>query len=1142
MTSNSTLPLYSQETLFGTQNALVADVNAHQFKLARIQLFNWGTFSGISDFSIAPDGFLFVGPNGSGKSTVLDAHTTLLTAPRWMGFNTASKESERSKEPDRNYASYIRGAWSQKTESQGEHAVQYLRNGTTWSALAETYVTGTGKTVVLAQMFWIKGNGSASADVSRRFFVLERAFDVRELEVIAQADFDLRKVSHPIDGAFVTDKFSAYQERFQRLLHIESDQALRLLHKTQSAKNLGDLNVFMRDFMLDAPDTFGLAATLVTEFQELRDAHAAVNTAKQQLEMLEPALLQLARYRDLAAEISTTEEILKGLNAFRELTLKGLLEKEHHRLAEILEQTRLKAERLKAAAEDITQEWTELIAKRAGQGGGTIVRLESEIKALEGQLPGITRRHLTATRDFKTLELEFPSNEEELTSSIFRAQEILTAVTTELSGFKASSEKLVIRIDELRKEAARLHLETESLRRHPSNIPSNMLRIRARMAQALGYEENELPFAGELLEVKPSEKAWSGALERVHRGLALSILADESQTKKIARWLETENTGERLVYLRMSPRTLGDLTVHPKSSLNKFVIKDGPYKAWLRDELKAAFNYVCVDSIDELHNYSKALTINGQVKGSSTRYEKDDRSRIDDRSRWVLGFDNTEKLALFEEKGKETLQELDGLLDTQKSLEQTRSDLQEKYKCSQNLANLVWGEIDKSGAETRLNNLAFELEKERKANPGLAELDQSIQEKGQQKDIANNDSATAAASYKTHEENLKKINIRIEELNSELLNYPLLTSHDDFLIGKLAALPRKTTLDNLDSNIRAISEGLRADMQGTAAKQANAQAAVERQFLQFTLKWPADSGGLDAKLASALDFEDKYNAIKKDGLPGFTQRFLTLWHQQSSQKVVMLQSQLDRERKAIADRLEIVNESLAHMAFNEGTHLVIESSNRNHEDIKQFKASLKEILENSLTKVESEEELEDVERRFGKLNPLVQRLNSEETVDRNWRNLVLDVRMHVEFVARELDESGEEIEVYVSSAGKSGGQKQKLAATCLAAALRYQLGGTDRGVPVFSTVALDEAFDKSDGDLTAIAMEVFRSFGFQMLVATPLTKVMTLEPFIGGACFVSIKDRKHSAGLHIEYNREKQTLVLDSALALASSDDYETAA
>jgi uncharacterized protein YPO0396 len=91
------------------------------------------------------------------------------------------------------------------------------------------------------------------------------------------------------------------------------------------------------------------------------------------------------------------------------------------------------------------------------------------------------------------------------------------------------------------------------------------------------------------------------------------------------------------------------------------------------------------------------------------------------------------------------------------------------------------------------------------------------------------------------------------------------------------------------------------------------------------------------------------------------------------------------------------------------------------------------------------------------------------------------------------------VEVYRSGAGKSGGQRQKLAATCLAAALRYQLGGQDRALPSYSTVVLDEAFDKADAEFTAMAMNIFKTFGFQMIVATPLKSVMTLEPFIGGA-------------------------------------------
>jgi len=80
---------------------------------------------------------------------------------------------------------------------------------------------------------------------------------------------------------------------------------------------------------------------------------------------------------------------------------------------------------------------------------------------------------------------------------------------------------------------------------------------------------------------------------------------------------------------------------------------------------------------------------------------------------------------------------------------------------------------------------------------------------------------------------------------------------------------------------------------------------------------------------------------------------------------------------------------------------------------------------------------ESAEALFKVLNDLVKQLPSQENIDRNWLAVVLDVRQHVEFVAIELDESGLEIEVYRSGAGKSGGQRQKLAA-----ALRYQLGAS----------------------------------------------------------------------------------------------------
>jgi uncharacterized protein YPO0396 len=199
------------------------------------------------------------------------------------------------------------------------------------------------------------------------------------------------------------------------------------------------------------------------------------------------------------------------------------------------------------------------------------------------------------------------------------------------------------------------------------------------------------------------------------------------------------------------------------------------------------------------------------------------------------------------------------------------------------------------------------------------------------------------------------------------------------------------------------------------------------------------------------------------------------------------------------------------------------SLDRNLEDVRKFRQDIQSALSHAWTG-----DREEAEARFVVLRALVNRLSSQEPDAKRWRILVLDVRQHADFIGREFDKDGNEVEVYRGGSGKSGGQRQKLATTCLAAALRYQLAGDADEPPTYAPVVLDEAFDKADNEFTALAMRIFVEFGFQMIVATPLKSVMTLEPFIGGACFIDIKDRKHSAGLMIEYDDEARRLRLNS--------------
>jgi len=108
------------------------------------------------------------------------------------------------------------------------------------------------------------------------------------------------------------------------------------------------------------------------------------------------------------------------------------------------------------------------------------------------------------------------------------------------------------------------------------------------------------------------------------------------------------------------------------------------------------------------------------------------------------------------------------------------------------------------------------------------------------------------------------------------------------------------------------------------------------------------------------------------------------------------------------------------------------------------------------------------------------------------------------------------VEVYRSGAGKSGGQRQKLATTCLAAALRYQLGGADHGAPVYAPGSAGRGLRQGRQRITALAMNIFANFGFQMIVATPaqVGDDAELHPFSYGrprSCFLIHIDAKAHA-------------------------------
>ena len=1097
-----------------------------QFRMSGLQVFNWGTFSGLHNVPISPKGFLFVGGSGTGKTTLLDAFSALLIPLRWIDFNAAARESER-KGKDRSLVSYIRGAWAEKEdEVSGDISKHYLRPGKTWSALALTYQNEIGQVVVIAQVFWISNNSNATADVKRYYFIFERTLSLREFDEFGKSNFDIRKLKQTFPDVFIHNEFTPYCERFRRLLGIEHEVALRLLHKTQSAKNLGDLNTLFRDFMLEKPETFDAADRLVSEFGELNAAHQAVVTARKQIETLVPARDKHNLMETIMKRRNELDELQSGTDSYCEIRRISLLKERIASLTVEKDGWKGKIDQCQSLLDNETHVLRDLERQHREIGGDQIEQWEVEKRTLEAQRIERERKRDQAAAACGELGWTLSGTPQGFAALIGKAREEIEGREDKS---KAARDELLVLAGK-RKEVGDAFViaakEVRALQSQRSNIPADMLDLRNKIASAIGVSVTALPFAGELIEVKQDQSLWQGAIERVLRGFALSLLVDESHYSALVNHINSTHLGQRLVYYRTGRvEPWQEKPASADSMVFKLDIKKGDYAEWLNAELRQRFNYTCVESVQAFRTADRAITREGQIKHSKTRHEKDDRRAVGDRSNWVLGFDNLQKLSLFQQRSQELADEISAL-DRKINTLTEQDDLNAKraLQC-QTLVNLQWQEIDVLPLIERIAAIEKQIRQMREGNKVLQEISKRIDE---QKSLVSQAEKELIAAKMEHENTirlLKEFNAALSEKQNDPSIIPLTPFQKKGLDDYFARITDNVRLETLDRHTKSVLQVLNKESEEVNSGIAKCEKLIESVFAEFKRNWPLDAGDLDNTLASAPDFFSKLTRLETDGLPAHEQRFFDLLQNQSHQNLAALYTYLNNARKTIMDRMDLVNESLSQVPFNQSvnqkTYLHIEASDRQLPEVRDFKQDIQQSLSHAWS---GDREL--AENRFLTLNKLVERLSSQESEQKRWRESVLDVRQHVEFIGRERDESGAEIEIYRSGAGKSGGQRQKLATTCLAAALRYQLGGNDLGVPRYAPVVLDEAFDKADNEFTTLVMNIFNNFGFQMIVATPLKSVMTLEPFIGGACFVDINDRRVSSVLLIEYDSDQQRLNL----------------
>ena len=198
---------------------------------------------------------------------------------------------------------------------------------------------------------------------------------------------------------------------------------------------------------------------------------------------------------------------------------------------------------------------------------------------------------------------------------------------------------------------------------------------------------------------------------------------------------------------------------------------------------------------------------------------------------------------------------------------------------------------------------------------------------------------------------------------------------------------------------------------------------------------------------------------------------------------------LDREAKNITGRIETINGALADIDYRPGTYIRLEAEHTVDPVVREFRGQLRDITSNALLGDDDTY----AEARFLNVKDLLDRFAGRDgstSADQTWTNRVTDVRNWYSFAASErARETRRAVEHYADSGGKSGGQKEKLAYTILAASLSYQYGLAGGHHDAFRFVMIDEAFGRGSDESTRFGLELFTRLGLQLLVVTPLQKI-----------------------------------------------------
>ena len=336
------------------------------------------------------------------------------------------------------------------------------------------------------------------------------------------------------------------------------------------------------------------------------------------------------------------------------------------------------------------------------------------------------------------------------------------------------------------------------------------------------------------------------------------------------------------------------------------------------------------------------------------------------------------------------------------------------------------------------------------------------------------------------------------------------------------------TVESSDNREQDMRQWLQARIDAEDHRLKRLRDRIIQAMMAFKEEFKLETSEIDASIEAGFEYEAMLDRLRADDLPRFEARFKELLNENTIREVANFQSQLARERETIKDRIAQINESMGQIDYNPGRYIRLEARPAPDVEVRDFQTELRACTEGALT---GSDDAQYPEAKFLEVKTVIERFRGRDGLseqDRRWTAKVTDVRNWFVFAASERwREDDTEYEHYSDSGGKSGGQKEKLAYTILAASLAYQFGLEWAAVRSrsFRFVVIDEAFGRGSDESTQYGLELFSKLNLQLLIVTPLQKIHVIEPFVAAVGFVHNENGQSSRLRNLtirEYQEEKE--------------------